>query len=590
MGNALTSAGVVSLAMAANNPGTPSAPFIDPTIIATSGPYAGYPVLPEGMEWTQFPWDPKFVEDPEWYDTLGLDMLQRRQVFETTDKDELHRKLEELLTEFPRKGMDILFKACVKKRPDVVRWCLNKGVRAHPNPGVDSDNEEGDNMACVPIHAAAANGCLECVKILVEEAGVGVNSKDELGGTPVMRAATGKHTDILRWLVEKGADLRHRETTDDGKLNALDHAVLTGDVNTVRLIFEVLEKEVKQEEKEPPSLVTNMVMRAVGDCGDIDTLNFILEKGGFPTNAETDTWKGSRLTEDQRTAIKTALRQAYQPKPEFLKILLSYLSQPDNNGNLPYIRLEPDLIGPLFGTAVSALKRGDISTFELLWHTVLDDPNDPDWETVPTSFESKQPKQEALNYLLIEAVGSGQLDAVKLMLKYGADVHKAHGRSFTPPLYVAVIDNRVQVVRYLLEEYGSEQLDIAGGRYANGPTALACAVMANDPRWKETVKILLMYGGPIEVIEWKVEVDRARKLVVSVANVYRQETTVVISDDTYEVEKQAGIHYVSLELKDEDIGWLQRIQKRKSDEELAREDPWERELKMRDPAAERAKL
>jgi ankyrin repeat protein len=214
--------------MAENNP-SPSVTLgsIDPNNIATTGPYAGLPVLPEGMVWSQFPWNSKFVEDPDWYDSLGLDMLERRQVFKTTDNEELQRKLEEILREFPHKGMDILFQACVKRRPDVVRWCLGKGVRAHPVPGEDDET-------CVPIHAAAYNGCLECAKILVEEGGVSVNAKDDMGGTPVMRAAKGKHSDIVRWLIEKGADLTQRDTTDQGEVSALDYAVLGGDVNTVR--------------------------------------------------------------------------------------------------------------------------------------------------------------------------------------------------------------------------------------------------------------------------------------------------------------------------------------------------------------------
>jgi hypothetical protein len=72
--------------------------------------------------------------------------------------------------------------------------------------------------------------------------------------------------------------------------------------------------------------------------------------------------------------------------------------------------------------------------------------------------------------------------------------------------------------------------------------------------------------------------------------VYRQQTTVVISDDTHEVEKQPGVYYVSLELEEEDLGWLHRIRKRRSDEELAREDAWERELRKPDAATERSEL
>lgn len=96
---------MLSLNMAeGNQPSGP--PPIDPTNIATTGPYAGLPVLPPGFVWNQYPWHPSFLSDPEWYDTLGVDALERRQVFEITDENELHRAFGELLDGFPNKGME----------------------------------------------------------------------------------------------------------------------------------------------------------------------------------------------------------------------------------------------------------------------------------------------------------------------------------------------------------------------------------------------------------------------------------------------------------------------------------------------------
>jgi hypothetical protein len=60
----------------ASDPLNAGPPQIDPTNI---DPLSGYPRLPQGWGWNQFPSAPEFLGDPEWYDTTGRDVLEQRQ-------------------------------------------------------------------------------------------------------------------------------------------------------------------------------------------------------------------------------------------------------------------------------------------------------------------------------------------------------------------------------------------------------------------------------------------------------------------------------------------------------------------------------
>lgn len=558
---------MLSLNMAeGNQPSGP--PPIDPTNIATTGPYAGLPVLPPGFVWNQYPWHPSFMSDPEWYDTLGVDALERRQVFKITDENELHRALGELLDEFPNKGMEMMFQSAVKGRADAIRWLLQKGVRAHPVD--DGEAEEGDDMTCVPVHAAAFNGNLECLKVLVEEAGVSVNVTDDLGGTPLMRAATGKRTDIVRWLLEKGADPTPVQEMEGGAhFSALDFAAHEGDPEGLKIIFEVLEEKFTAEEKDTRSIVTSQLLQAAAYSGKVDALQFLLSKGGFPPDGVTE------LNAAQRDVIEMALRRAQKAEADLLRILLSYFTKPDVDGRLQYFHTQPETTDSLVSTAMNAIGRGDTETFELVWQTTLDDPG-PDMETIEIRSGENVPKQEILNAMLFEAAKGGHLDAVKLMAQYGASFDEAHGPSFTPLLYIAAAKNHVEVLRYLLDIHNPD-IDRAGGRYANGPTALAIAIIEG---FAEAAKLLLMHGGPVEQIEHQVDSEKATRLVLSAAKVYRQQIKVVFADATYEVEVEPGVDVVSVDLVEGDTDWLSFIRKRKSDEELAKIDPFGRELRV----------
>ena len=67
-------------------------------------------------------------------------------------------------------------------------------------------NIVGNSIGRGPIHYAATNGHLECLKVLLEY-GTNIQAKDIEGNTAVALAAASGHTDCVRYLLEQGANV-----------------------------------------------------------------------------------------------------------------------------------------------------------------------------------------------------------------------------------------------------------------------------------------------------------------------------------------------------------------------------------------------
>jgi ankyrin repeat protein len=83
------------------------------------------------------------------------------------------------------------------------------------------DIEKTDSQGVSFLDEAIVTGDLELVRYLVDEKGMDVNqTKRKSGFTPLMQAASYGYTDIVDFLLEKGADIHAR---DSSNLNVIEY-------------------------------------------------------------------------------------------------------------------------------------------------------------------------------------------------------------------------------------------------------------------------------------------------------------------------------------------------------------------------------
>ena len=87
---------------------------------------------------------------------------------------------------------------------------------------------------CMTLHEAAAQGDLARVQSLVRS-GTPVESRGQLGATPLFGAARGGHVDVAEFLLAEGADVDTR--AEEGH-TALMVAAAGGPTNTVSVLIE----------------------------------------------------------------------------------------------------------------------------------------------------------------------------------------------------------------------------------------------------------------------------------------------------------------------------------------------------------------
>ncbi|PMD45491.1 ankyrin [Hyaloscypha variabilis F] len=533
-------------------------PEVDPADI---DPATGYPRLPEGWGWNQFPWAPEFTGDPLWHDTTGRDMIEQRQIFALPTVDEQVAGILQLLVDFPNRGLDMMFKAAAKGNAPVTRALLQAGVKGHPEPDTE------DDMSCVPLHAAAANNNLECLQVLLEVGGVDVNALDDLGGTALMRGSWKRHPAIVKFLLEKNADPFIRQTSD---VDALEFAAGGGNLEIVKILLDYPfggvagdQKVIKEAGETKRLSVTALTLAAGADSGNIELLEFLLESGGYPSTDENENL-GEKLSPEQKEGIQGAVeRAALRPNIEVLDILLPYLATETPEG-LSTFDFSPKIVEAFINGMFNAVSKDDIEGFKFSWSGIFGHLH-PDLQ---------DGKQQIANELLFRAAQSGSLSFTKLLLEeHGANVNFLDQR-FTTPLYVAAASNHVSVVQYLLDAHGDKiNLHEVNGIWANGPTALAIAAQNGHT---EVVKLLLRYGGPVEKnlasteLEMPGDEREDLHLQVVVKNGYRYPVTLrwVGSGEVVEEGDDPDEKRLVFDVARFDMDWLKNIQIRRTDEEL----------------------
>ncbi|XP_077362134.1 histone-lysine N-methyltransferase EHMT2 isoform X2 [Festucalex cinctus] len=117
-----------------------------------------------------------------------------------------------------------LLEAIVSNHVEVVRCLIQNGACVYH---VEEDGYTG-------LHHAAKQGNLEIVNILLETGQVDVNSQDNGGWTPIIWAAEHKHVEVIKVLLNRGADV----TINDKELNVCLHwAAYAGNVDIAEMVL-----------------------------------------------------------------------------------------------------------------------------------------------------------------------------------------------------------------------------------------------------------------------------------------------------------------------------------------------------------------
>ncbi|XP_077600144.1 histone-lysine N-methyltransferase EHMT2 [Stigmatopora nigra] len=117
-----------------------------------------------------------------------------------------------------------LLEAIINNHIEVARYLIQNGACVYH---IEEDGYTG-------LHHAAKLGNLEIVNILLETGQVDVNSQDNGGWTPIIWAAEHKHVEVIKVLLNRGADV----TINDKELNVCLHwAAYAGNVDIAEMVL-----------------------------------------------------------------------------------------------------------------------------------------------------------------------------------------------------------------------------------------------------------------------------------------------------------------------------------------------------------------
>ncbi|KAF6823075.1 ankyrin repeat domain-containing protein 52 [Colletotrichum plurivorum] len=285
-----------------------------------------------------------------------------------------------------------------------------------------------------PIYAASMNGHLEVVKVLLEK-GADVSVANTNGWTPLHSASTSSngHLDVVKILLEKGADVL--VATNDGR-TPLHSASSNGHLDVVKvLLASGADVSVAKKNGWTP-------LKAASSNGHLNVVKILLEKGADVLVATNDGW----------TPLHSASSDGHL---EVVKVLLENgadVSVANTNGRTPLYSASSN--GHLEVVKVLLESGADVSVADTDGWTPLNAAScNGHLEVVMVLLETGADVSVADTdgwTPLHLASSNGHLDVFKVLLEIGADVSVADTDGWTP-LHSASSNGHLEVVKVLLE-------------------------------------------------------------------------------------------------------------------------------------------
>ncbi|XP_071482918.1 ankyrin repeat and KH domain-containing protein mask-like, partial [Diadema antillarum] len=132
---------------------------------------------------------------------------------------------DKLIQETNEEGESLLSLACSGGYFELAHVLLKM------NANVEDRGSKGD---CTPLMEAASAGHVDLVKLLLEY-GADTNAQSSAGNTPLMYACNGGHEEIVKLLLDQGANI---EDHNENGHTPLMEAASSGHVNIAKILLE----------------------------------------------------------------------------------------------------------------------------------------------------------------------------------------------------------------------------------------------------------------------------------------------------------------------------------------------------------------
>ncbi len=283
--------------------------------------------------------------------------------------------------------------ACKAGVLDVCKLLLQKGA----------DKEAKNSFGRTPIHGAASNDHLDVVEYLVEH-GVNKEAVDNDNSTPLHFAASDDHLDVVKYLVEQGVN---KEVVDDDDETPLHIAASNDHLDLVKYLVEHgANKEAVDNGNQTP-------LYDAASNAHLYVVEYLVEQG---VNKEA-------VNNNNQTPLYIAASNDHLDIVKYLVEKGGNTEVRDAEGLTPLLKISRDNDDWVHNNAIECLL-----TFGL----------DVDVNATDSS------NCTALHYETIR----GNLDAVKYLVRSGANVNAANEEGKTP---VSFCDKRDEIAKFLIE-------------------------------------------------------------------------------------------------------------------------------------------
>lgn len=367
---------------------------------------------------------------------------------------------------------------------DMLRLLIEHG--STPNPTKPVNHIEG-----TPLGVAAKSGDVDKVRFLLQ-AGADPHFSDSSGYTPLINAVFGHRPQVVRLLLDAGAD--PNIITSFGE-STLGTALRFSDFETLRMLLDA--------GADAATLGWNALMQAIA-FGTLDEVEAELQRGADPNEEQErrmTPWRlcllvgdvvkaekllefGVRVTSDD---LFTAVRK---DNPQMVRWLLDHGADPNARDNYQHSVLQEAATWRATACVKLLIEAGaDVHAKDHVESQPISDASTPEIVRLLVEAGADINYISGQGYTLLKSMAEQvNIDMVRALLNMGADTDAETKRYTTTPLYVAVQQDDLEIVRLLLE----------AGANPNAQNVDRWFPLANAQSI-EMVQLLLDYGADIHL-------------------------------------------------------------------------------------------